>query len=84
MIGVSSLMLPFIWTGGVMDCGSVVVDARRFAGGKFVVTLDTFAVEGIKLALRAQPVSVRSACLKFRAYSWSAFVPDSSARSLIR
>lgn len=64
--------------------GMVVVDPRRFTGDTVVTALGVFVVAGIRFALRAQPVNVRSACLKFRTYSWRAFAPTSSTRSCIR
>lgn len=82
--GMSPFKAPFTCTGANVVGGTVVVDARRFTGDTVVAALGAFIAVGTKLALRAQPVSVRSACLKFRTYSWRAFAPTSSTRSCIR
>lgn len=64
--------------------GMVVVEARRFTGEDIAVALEALITDGMKLALRAHPVNVRSACLKLRTYNCSAFIPDSSTTSCIR
>lgn len=64
--------------------GIVVVEARRFTGEAIAAALVALTADGMKLALRAHPVKVRSACLKLRTYSCSAFIPDSSTTSCIR
>lgn len=46
-----------------------MLDARRFTVGELMATAEALVIEGIRLALRAQPVNVKSACLKFRTYS---------------
>lgn len=64
--------------------GIVVVEARRLTGDIIAAALVALIAGGMKLALRAHPVRVKSACLKFRTYSCSAFIPDSSTTSCIR
>lgn len=65
-------MQPFCWNVAVIgsDCGGkAMLDARRFTVGELMATAEALVIEGIRLALRAQPVNVKSACLKFRTYS---------------
>lgn len=64
--------------------GRVVVEARRLAGRAVAAALIALIADGMKLALRAHPVRVKSACLKLRTYNCSAFIPVSSTTSCMR
>jgi hypothetical protein len=61
------------------------IDARRFWWAVVEADeVDIFEATVIWLAFLAQPVKVKSACLKFCTKSWSAFVPVSATVSCIR